>query len=58
MSGLAVASSSGRQMTAMAPRASTLKVTTTGMVVLVVVKMEPTRTCWVAPVVAPAVVPR
>ncbi len=37
----------------MAPRTATA-----GMVPLVVVKIEPNRICWVAPVVAPVVVVR
>jgi hypothetical protein len=58
MSGLTVASSSGRQITAMTPAARMLKAAMTGIVVLAVVKIEPNRTCWVAPVVALAVASR
>ena len=58
MSVLTVLSSSGRQMTAMQASAITPKITTTGMVPPAVVKIEPNRICWVAPVVAPAVVSR
>ena len=42
----------------MAVSATTLKATTIGMVLACVVKIEPNRICWVAPVVAVAVVSR
>ena len=38
--------------------AITPKITTAGMVAPAVVKIEPNRICWVAPVVAPVVVSR
>ena len=43
---------SGRPMTAMIPMATTLNTTTTGTVDVVMVKIDPNRICWVAPVVA------
>lgn len=55
MSGLSVASSSGRKLSATAPIARTPKAATTRIVAAVVVKIDPKRICWTAPVVALAV---
>ena len=54
MSVLTVVSSRGRQVTAMQASAIAPKITTAGMVPPAVVKIEPNRICWVAPVVAPS----
>ena len=58
MSVLTVLSSNGRQPAAMLASDITLKIATNQMVPLGIVKIEPNRICWVAPVVAPEVVSR
>ena len=57
-SGLNELRSKGRKMKATSPIAPTLQPTTTGTVELSMVKMEPKRICWVAPVIACVVVSR
>ena len=57
-SGLSELRSRGRKMNATRPTAAMLQPTTTGIVELSTLKMEPKRICWVAPVIACVVVSR
>ena len=50
--------SSGRKRKPISPSASRLQTTTTGIVEGSMLKMEPKRICWVAPVIACVVVSR